>query len=51
MKEMARVPIVFGAICMLASIAFTILGEPHYPTPLAIGGAGFFIGGAMLASR
>jgi hypothetical protein len=48
---MARAAIVFGVICMLGSILFMLMSDPHYPLPLAICGARFFIGGAVLASR
>ncbi len=48
---MARVPIVFGVICMLGSIFFAIMTDPHLPLPLAVCGAGFFIGGSVLAAR
>ncbi len=42
MKAVARVPIVFGVICILGSIFFAVMTDPHLPLPLAIGG-GFFI--------
>ncbi len=48
---MARASIVFGVLCMFGSIFFLIMNDPHYPVPLAICGAGFFIGGSVLASR
>ncbi len=48
---MARVSIVFGVICMLGSIFFVLMSDPHLPLPLAICGAGFFIGGSVLAAR
>ncbi len=42
---------VFGVFCMLGSIVVAIMSDPHLPLPLAICGAGFFIGGSVLASR
>jgi hypothetical protein len=36
---------------MLGSIFLTLMSGPHLPPPLAICGAGFFIGGSVLAAR
>jgi hypothetical protein len=48
---MARVPLLFGVLGMLGSIFFAIMSDAHLPLPLAICGAGFFIGGSVLAAR
>ena len=51
MKEMAGVFVVFGVIGMVASIFMALTSDPHLPLPLAICGAGFFIGDSVPASR
>jgi hypothetical protein len=51
MRAMAGVVLVLGVIGMVGSIVMVLASDPHLPLPLAVCGAGFFIGGAVLASR
>ncbi len=50
MKAMAGVFVVFGVIGMVGSILIALTSDPDLPLPPAICGAGFFIGGSVLAS-
>ena len=50
MKEMAGVFVVFGVIGMVGSTLMAFTSDRHLSLPLAICGAGFFIGGSVPAS-
>jgi uncharacterized membrane protein YccC len=52
MRQFALAAIGTGSFFVLASLlTATVLSDPHLPIPLAIGGAGLFVGGAILVSH
>ena len=53
MKSAAKVAIGFGIFFIVIGILMStgLAYDPKLPLPLAISGAGLFVGGAILASR